>query len=71
MPRRIATMTKFRVEIEVQIDTELTQYIGRETTTSQSLLVGLSKDQIWLDVNDAIRLYGIQGNVINVAKVRS
>ena len=64
-------MTKFRVEIEVQIDTELTQFIGRETTTSQSLLVGLAKDQIWLDVNDAIRLYGIQGNVINVAKVRS
>jgi hypothetical protein len=64
-------MIKFRVEIEVQIDTELTQYIGRETTTSQSLLVGLAKDQIWLDVNDAIRLYGIQGNVINVAKVRS
>jgi hypothetical protein len=64
-------MTKFRVEIEVQIDTELTQYIGRETTTSQSLLVGLAKDQIWLDINDAIRLYGIQGNVINVAKVRS
>ena len=64
-------MTKFRVEIEVQIDTDLTQFIGRETTTSQSLLVGLAKDQIWLDVNDAIRLYGIQGNVINVAKVRS
>lgn len=64
-------MTKFRVEIEVQIDTELTQFIGRETTTSQSLLVGLAKDQIWLDVNDAIRLYGIQGSVTNVAKVRS
>ena len=68
---RGAVMTKFRVEIEVQIDTDLTQFIGRETTTSQSLLVGLAKDQIWLDVNDAIRLYGIQGNVINVAKVRS
>ena len=64
-------MTKFRVEIEVQIDTELTQYIGRETTTSQSLLIGLAKDQVWRDVNDAIRLYGIQGNVNNVAKVQS
>jgi hypothetical protein len=64
-------MTKFRVEIEIQIDTELTQYIGRETTTSQSLLIGLAKDQVWRDVNDAIRLYGIQGSVNNVAKVQS
>ena len=66
-----ALMTKFRVEIEVEIETELTQYIGRETTTSKSLLIGLAKDQIWLDVNDAIRLYGIQGRVNNVAKVQS
>jgi hypothetical protein len=71
LPRRIATMTKFRVEIEVEIESELTQYIGRETTTSKSLLIGLAKDQLWLDVNDAIRLYGIQGRVNNVAKVQS
>ncbi len=64
-------MTKFRVEILLDIETELTQFIGRETTTSKSLLVGLAKDQIWLDVNDAIRLYGIQGYVTNVAKVQS
>lgn len=64
-------MTKFRVEIEVQIDTDLMQYIGRETTTSQSLLIGLTKDQVWRDVNDAIRLYGIQGSVNHVAKVQS
>jgi hypothetical protein len=68
---RGAVMTKFRVEIEINIETELTQFIGRETTTSKSLLVGLAKDQIWLDVNDAIRLYGIQGSVTNVAKVQS
>jgi hypothetical protein len=68
---RGVVMTKFRVEIEINIETELTQFIGRETTTSKSLLVGLAKDQIWLDVNDAIRLYGIQGNVTNVAKVQS
>jgi hypothetical protein len=68
---RGVVMTKFRVEIEIQIDTELTQFIGRETTTSQSLLIGLAKDQIWRDVNDAIRLYGIQGSVNNVAKVQS
>ena len=64
-------MTKFRVEIEINIETPLEQFIGRETTTSKSLLVGLAKDQIWLDVNDAIRLYGIQGSVNNVAKVQS
>lgn len=64
-------MNKFRVEIEVEIETELAQYIGRERLTSKSLLVGLAKDQIWLDVNDAIRLYGIQGRVFNVAKVQS
>ena len=64
-------MTKFRVEIEGEIESELTQYIGRETTTSKSLLIGLAKDQLWLDVNDAIRLYGIQGRVNNVAKVQS
>jgi hypothetical protein len=68
---RGVVMTKFRVEIQINIETELTQYIGRETTTSQSLLIGLAKDQIWRDVNDAVRLYGIEGHVINVAKVQS
>jgi hypothetical protein len=68
---RGVVMTKFRVEVEVEIDTELSQYIGRDSTTSKSLLIGLAKDQIWLDVNDAVRLYGINGRVSNILKVQS
>lgn len=63
-------MAKFRVEIEVEID-NLLQYTGRELPVSTSLLVGLTKDQLWRDVNDAVRLYGMDGRVSNVLKVQS
>ena len=63
-------MTKFRVEIEVEIDADLEQYTGRTAPASKSMLIGLAKDQLWLDVNDAVRLYGIAGRVSNVAKVQ-
>jgi hypothetical protein len=63
-------MTKFRVEIEVDIE-NLIAFTGRELPVSTSLLVGLAKDQLWRDVNDAVRLYGMDGRVSNVAKVQS
>lgn len=63
-------MAKFRVEVEVEID-NLLKFAGRETPVPTSFLIGLVKDQLWRDVNDAVRLYGIQGNVNNVAKVQS
>jgi hypothetical protein len=66
-----AVMAKFKVEIEVEIQTDLATYANRQTPASQSMLVGLAKDQLWLDVNDAVRLYGIQGRVFRVAKVQS
>jgi hypothetical protein len=65
-----AVMAKFRVEIEVEVE-NLLQYTGRELPVSTSLLVGLAKDQLWRDVNDAVRLYGMDGRVNNVAKVQS
>jgi hypothetical protein len=67
---RGAVMAKFRVEVEVEID-NLLKFAGRETPVPTSFLIGLVKDQLWRDVNDAVRLYGIQGNVNNVAKVQS
>jgi len=63
-------MAKFRVEVEVEID-NLLQFTGRELPVSTSLLVGLAKDQLWRDVNDAVRLYGMEGHVSNVLKVQS
>lgn len=64
-------MSKFRVEIEIDVEADLAKYVNRQTPASKSMLIGLAKDQLWLDVNDAIRLYGIQGRVANVAKVQS
>ena len=63
-------MAKFRVEVEVEID-NLLQFAGRETPVPTSFLIGLVKDQLWRDVNDAVRLYGMEGRVANVAKVQS
>jgi hypothetical protein len=67
---RGAVMAKFRVEVEVEVE-NLLQYTGRELPVSTSLLVGLAKDQLWRDVNDAVRLYGMDGRVSNVLKVQS
>jgi hypothetical protein len=64
-------MNKFKVEIEVEIPTDLAQYVNRQTPASTSMLVGLAKDVLTHDVADAIRLYGIQGHVTYVAKAQS
>lgn len=63
-------MAKFRVELEIDLDGDLLQYVNRQgQSLSQSMLNGHVKDQLSLDVADALRLYGVNAQVQYVSKI--
>ena len=71
-PLRIvgSLMAKFRVELEIDLDGDLEQYANRQgQSLPQSMLNGYVKDQIALDVADALRLYGVNAQIQYVSKI--
>ena len=66
-------MAQFRTTIEVKVPSDLLKYVGirPKDTPSQSMLNELVKAQISEDVAEALRLYGIQGEIKLTRKVQN
>ena len=63
-------MAKFRVELEIDLDGDLLQYVPiLDSKSSVSKINNYVKDQIALDVADALRLYGVNAQIQYVSKI--
>jgi hypothetical protein len=63
-------MAKFKVELEINIDGDLLQYVDRQgQSLPQSMLNGYVKNQLSLDILDALRLYGVNAQIQYVSKI--
>ena len=65
-------MTQFKTTIEIEVPNDLYKYINRpKDSLSQSLLNEMAKAQVSEDVAEALRAYGVKGQIKLTRKVQN
>lgn len=62
---------KFKAEIEVELPEDLHKYTGTEEGSLISYVHALAKMNLTLDLNEALRLYGMEAKTVSVVKAHS
>ena len=62
---------KFRAEIEIDLPEDLNKYTGAPEGSQLSYLQGLAKMHLTLDLNEALRQYGMEAKTVSVVKAQA
>jgi hypothetical protein len=62
---------KFKAEIEINLPGDLNRYTGAQEGALVSYVHALAKMNLTLDLNEALRLYGMDAKTVSVVKAHS
>jgi len=62
---------KFKAEIEINLPGDLNRYTGAQEGALISYVHALAKMNLTLDLNEALRLYGMDAKTVSVVKAHS
>ena len=64
-------IVKFKAVVEVDLPTDLNKYSEVPYGSQISYVQALAKIRLMLDLDEALRLYGVEGKTVSVVKAHS
>jgi hypothetical protein len=62
---------KFKAVVEVDLPSDLNKYTGTKYGSQISYVQALAKIRLTLDLDEALRLYGVEAKTVSVVKAHS